>query len=161
MRLISREELVKLVQNRLHDSNITNVGIFLLKKGSKISAFKDMLERVVSGKPLYIVIPSKSDKDSNGNWMHDLVNFKIYKADKSYLQRYNLEDLFANLENNIELPISNEILIYDSSQGEVQAKTEYNELNMYQKVCLELKLPMSGLDWLDNLIRIYNDKNNK
>jgi hypothetical protein len=155
MKIIEKTELRSLVQDRLNNTNITNVAVCLSQKGI-ISVFKDMVERVHQGDDLYVLIPDKSSKNAEGKWMHDLINFKLYKFDKSSLTRY-LGD--KELEDKVHLNLSTAHLIYDSTKGEIAKKDV--ELTTYEKVCLELRLPESGLDWLDNLIIQHNIINYK
>lgn len=104
--------------------------------------------------PLYILVPNTSKNEGNGSWVHDMVNFKIYMIERKDVPTLDIDNMIFSERTRIE--INESFLVYDSSRGDVKEITSNHSLTTRERVCIDLRIPESGTEWIDGLIRKSN-----
>jgi len=109
--------------------------------------------------PIYALVPYKTEKQTNGKWLHNMSNYKIYKITREYLVKQSIDFNFLPTDRT-RLLLSEDICIYNTE--EINRKEEDDtiiinrELSLKENVCIMLKVPESGTEWIDALIRKSN-----
>ena len=90
----------------------------------------------------------------NSSWVHDMVNFKIYMIERKDVPTLDIDNMIFSERTRIE--INESFLVYDSSRGDVKEITSNHSLTTRERVCIDLRIPESGTEWIDGLIRKSN-----
>lgn len=76
---------------------------------------------------------------------------KIYKLPKPMsIDLYTKEDFMGNVKYLV--PLTHCTVIWEDKEFEELPDLPYNNLTMRQYACIHLKIPQSGISWLDRLI---------
>lgn len=154
------ERVREIIKDRLKIEPI-NAGICTEYKGS-ISIFNDRLTALKNNN-FYALVPKGYSKDSSGKWVYDISDFKIYGITKEYVILNGID--INNLEYGkaTVIKLHDDLVIYSSSEGLKDNLHESSSkfLTGVEFACLYLRIPTSGTDWLDNLIKQANIRDEK
>lgn len=150
------ERIKEIVKDRLKVEPY-NTGVCTEYKGT-ISIFNDRILNLKNNN-FYALVPRSYAKDSSGKWLYDMSNFKIYCITKEYVDMNGITVDPADSNKVTSIKLNDKLLVYSSVEGVKEIKNLYDQpLNSRQLACILLKIPKSGTDWLDSLIREANSK---
>lgn len=119
-----------------------------------ISVFNSAITKTLE-EPMYVLVPIKTEKQDNGKWLHNISSYKIYKITKEYLENQGIDFNFLPADRT-RLNISEDVCVYNSEKSSEGTIILNRELSLKEHVCIMLKVPESGTDWIDALIRKSN-----
>lgn len=119
-----------------------------------ISVFNSSITKTLE-EPMYVLVPIKTEKQDNGKWLHNISSYKIYKITKEYLENQGIDFNFLPADRT-RLNISEDVCVYNSEKSSEGTIILNRELSLKEHVCIMLKVPESGTDWIDALIRKSN-----
>ena len=145
------ERIKEIVKDRLKVEPY-NTGVCTEYKGT-ISIFNDRISNLKNNN-FYALVPKSYTKDDSSKWLYDISDFKIYCITKEYVDMNGIAVDPTDLNKVTSIKLTDKLLVYSSAEGVKQIEDLYDKpLNSRELACILLKIPKSGTDWLDALIK--------
>lgn len=154
------ERIKEIIRDRLKVEP-HNAGVCTEYKNS-ISIFNDRLLDLKNN-DFYALVPAGYSKNNDGKWVYDMSNFRIYRITKDYVDSSSAIIDYSDLSKVTSIKLSEKLLNYSSREGlkSIETDTSNSFLSSKEFACLMLRMPLSGNQWLDNLINKANERDGK